>query len=480
MEQTKKPVGFGFRGTMLIIYQALGYAVYTAFTNFPSNVLSANYGGATTTTLMTLIGTPLGFVISYFIIAPNIGKIKSFKKLLLILGPIALAFSVLICIIPAQTASGTSLQWVWAVCFLFNNQLMSYWGCSFATYIIGNWFPRRKGTVMGYTTMAFPIVTGICLSFFYTVFYGTLASSGGNFTTAALVAFAPWWALGVIAWLICLIFITDYPEQCGCYRDNDPSFTKEEAMAMMMADMENRKNSVWTRSKIWPCKDYYMLSLPSGILLSCAMAFMVQIIPCLSSYGSDLDVLIVPGFVLMSSGVNAALFGLAIFALFGSWFLGVLDTKYGTKTAIFITSWVMLAAGILGMIGNIFCTVAATWLLGLFMGAASNFGLSAIVRYYRREDFQAVMAGAPPVGLIITAPISYIMAALGKIDYKWAFLLVCFYAVACIVMNRLFNEKTLADYDNKLRAAAGKPVDNVLYDRIGQEKRAIEAKKAAK
>ena len=38
----------------------------------------------------------------------------------------------------------------------------------------------------------------------------------------------------------------------------------------------------------------------------------------------------------------------------------------------------------------------------------------------------------------------------------------------------------LADYDAKLRAEAGLPVDNVLYDRVGMEERAIAAKKAAK
>ena len=76
------------------------------------------------------------------------------------------------------------------------------------------------------------------------------------------------------------------------------------------------------------------------------MGFMVQIIPVLFSFGAALDVLAVPNFVLMSSGANAVLFGLSIFACFGSWLLGVIDTKYGTKTAVFITSWIMLLAGV--------------------------------------------------------------------------------------------------------------------------------------
>ncbi len=355
---------------------------------------------------------------------------------------------------------------------------MSYGGCSFTSYIVGNWFPRRKGTVMGITTMAFPIVTGIALSLFMNVYYSTLASTGNRVLTN-FIAFAPWWALAIIGIILFSVFIKDYPEQVGCYRDNDPSFTKEEAMEMLMKELEARKKSVWKRSKIWGCLDWYLISLPAGFLLSCAMAYMVQVIPVLFSYGPALDVLAVPGFALMNSGANAVLFGLAIFALFGSWFLGVLDTKYGTRTAIFITSIVMLISGILGMIHNIICTVAATWLLGLFMGASSNFSLSCIVRYWRREDFQAVMTGAPPVGTLVSAPLPYVMAALGKISYDYAFLLISIIAVICIVMNRLFKEKRLYDYDKKLRLAAGMEADDVLYSRIGQEKRAIEAKKTA-
>ena len=52
----KKSIGFGTRGTLLIIYQMLAYAGYCAFTNFPQNVMSEYYGGTTTTTLMNLFG----------------------------------------------------------------------------------------------------------------------------------------------------------------------------------------------------------------------------------------------------------------------------------------------------------------------------------------------------------------------------------------------------------------------------------------
>lgn len=475
----KKNVGFGFRGTMVMLYQFLGYAIYTAFTNFPQNVLSANYGGSTTTTLMTLIGTGVSFVITYFIIAPNVGRVKSWKRISITVGIIAMVFSFTICLIPPATADGKSLVWLWAICFLINNTLMTYWGANFCIYIIGNWFPRRKGTVMGITTMAFPLMSGIGLNLFLAQ-YQTISANAVSPTVANLTAFAPWWIGGIIALIIGAVFVKDYPEQCGAYRDNDPTFTKEMAMEMLAKEIEARKKSVWKRAKIWKCVDWYLIHIPTTILLSVSIAFMVQIIPILYSYGSALDFLAVPGFILMKTGANSVLFILGIFAMFGSWLLGVIDTKFGTKVAILITAIMTVISGILGMLHNPACTVAACWILGLFMGASSNFGLSCVVRYWRREDFQAVSAGAPPVGTAISAVMPYAVAALGKISYDYAFLMVVILGVICIVMNRLFSEKRLAAYDNKLREEAGLEVDNVLYDRIGQEKRINAEKKAAK
>ena len=201
------------------------------------------------------------------------------------------------------------------------------------------------------------------------------------------------------------------------------------------------------------------------------MAFMVQIIPVLNGYGEALDVLILSDtFILLNSGPSTVLFGLAIFACFGSWFLGVLDTKYGTKTAVFITSIIMLVAGILGALDNVWCAVAATWLLGLFMGAASNFGLSGIVRYWRQEDFPSVYSGAPPVGTVISAAMPFIVAAIASaFTYKGAFIFVAIMAVVCIVLNRLFHPRGIIAYDNKLREAAGLPLDDVLEQRLVRE-----------
>lgn len=105
------------------------------------------------------------------------------------------------------------------------------------------------------------------------------------------------------------------------------------------------------------------------------------------------------------------------------------------------------------------------------MGASSNFGLSAIVRYWRGEDFPAVMYGAPPLGTVIGACFPFIIATLGaKFSYTAAFLFVAIMAVICIICNRLFDPRGIIAYDNKLRQAAGLPIDDVLEQRLDREK----------
>jgi predicted MFS family arabinose efflux permease len=82
----------------------------------------------------------------------------------------------------------------------------------------------------------------------------------------------------------------------------------------------------------------------------------------------------------------------------------------------------------------------------------------------------------------MNAVFPYIIAAIGAqaLGYHGTFIFVAVLGVISIVLNCLFNPKKLADYDAKLRAEAGLPVDNVLYDRVGMEERANAAKKAAK
>jgi len=448
----QKSVGFGARGTILIIYQMLAYVTYCAFTNYPQNVLSDFYGGIQHLTLLTMIAGLVVFVVQYFIIAPNIGKIKSFKTMIMIMAPINFVF------ILGIMFFGPEMGILWDISFTMVSILTQLYVTFCGGMLIGNWFPRRKGTVMGIVTMTFPIVTGILLGVFTSTVFTKIAM-GATIQQASCAAFMPFAIVTVISYIIAIFLIKDFPEQCGAFRDNDKGFTAEMANKMLMEEIELRKKSVWKRSEIWKCRDWWFMAIPAALLLSLAIAFMVQIIPVLQ------------GFPEIGDKYVIVLTFLSIAACAGSWVLGIIDTKFGTKTALIITSVLMLLAGALGATGKLVPTVIAAMLLGLFMGASSNFGLSAIVRYWRREDFPAVYAGQPPLGFIISSIAPFVVASIATAkSYSAAFLFVAIMAVVCIVLLILFNPRNIIKQDDKLREKAGLPLDGLLAAKFDEEK----------
>jgi MFS family permease len=95
--------------------------------------------------------------------------------------------------------------------------------------LVGQWFPTRKGTVMGIATLAFPIANGLLGPFAGSVFgpIGAMSAQHIPFDPNQIImkAFLPFFIVSIVGWLIGVIFIKDYPEQVGAFRDNDKSMT---------------------------------------------------------------------------------------------------------------------------------------------------------------------------------------------------------------------------------------------------------------
>ena len=94
------------------------------------------------------------------------------------------------------------------------------------------------------------------------------------------------------------------------------------------------------------------------------------------------------------------------------------------------------------------------------------------MRYWRQEDYPSVFSGAPPLSTVIGAGYPFLMATIGAhYTYRGAFTFIAVCAVIAMVCLALFNPLRLAKYDNKLRAEAGLPVDDLLEQRYYAEKR---------
>lgn len=521
MEQKHKMgIGFGFRGWLLILFQAIAYVLYQASTNYPLNILNGvfdNFAGGTPGSGQQLLSTiymvaAIVGIIIQLLLANKIGKAKSIKAICLVLGAVSLVLLFLMMVINPVTST---LPWL-IIYGVINVTSVIY--ATFAIGIlIGQWFPTRKGTVMGIATFAFPIANILVGMFAGSVFgklYGALGGAvgealgkasamgdgaslgilgpimgmieggdmGGALTaligvdpaaatdtvraaSGAVVgaaggsvfsAFLPFFIVFVVGWLIGLIFIKDYPEQCGAFRDNDKDMTPEVAKAMMEAEIENKKTTVWKLGHTLACRDFWLITIPLGCLLMFSVGTMTQSEPIIAQVGLDFQ---------------STMTLVGIFGLVGSYLLGILDTRLGTRKSVIIALCVMVIAGILGFVSspaNPGLLRAAMICLAIFMGASSNYTVSAAAQYWRREDFSSVFACVNPIANVLASSGPFVVAKLmyaGSLGYRAIFLATGIAGVVCIILAALFKPSHVKETDDKYRLAAGKPLDDALVGR---------------
>ena len=446
MNQPKKSINFGFRGWMLILFQAIAFVTYQAATNYPLNILNGlfdGFGGAPSgQQLLSMIYTVAAVIgiICQLVLSNYIGRAKSVKRIALGLGAVTLVLLLLMMLLPAPSG-------VWLLCYgLVNISSVMY--ATFAVGIlIGQWFPTRKGTVMGIATFAFPIANGLV-----SVFAGRAFAKG---YPDIFGAFLPFFIVFVLGWLIGLVFITDYPEQCGAYRDNDKSMTPEVARAMMEQEIENKKTTVWKLGHTLACRDFWFITIPMGFLLMFSVGTMTQTQDIIGQVGLDF---------------GSTMGMIMIFGLLGSYLLGLLDTKFGTKRSVLIALCIMVAAGVLGALSsreNPGLLRLALICLALFMGASSNYTVSAAAQYWRREDFSSVFAVVNPVANVLASSGPAVVAMLfhSSMGYRAIFIVTAVVAVLSIILTLMFSPAHVKEMDDRYRAAAGKPLDDALVGR---------------
>ena len=438
MEQ-KQARGFGFRGWMLIIYQAIAYITFQCFTQYPLNILADFYGGSQKVANIYSICAVVGIFVQ-IILAGVVAKMKKIKLFGTILGAVTLVLAFLVMTLPAGTG--------WDVSYAIINVVSVLYATFALGILVGQWFPTKKGIVMGIATLAFPIANGLLGPFASAVFAKGFPDIKG--------AFLPFFIVSVIGWIIGIVFIKDYPEECGAFRDNDRNMTPEVAKAIMEQEIENKRTSVWTYLHTLKCKEFWFGTICVALLLSCSIGLMSQSNAIITAY-PELNYTTVMALVM-------------IFGCIGSFVLGILDQKLGTRKAMIISTCLMIIGGILGLINNATALMIAMIFVAMFMGASSNFGVSHAAQYWRREDFSRIFTLSSPIGSAISSASPALIAALlfGATGYKGhsgAFTFVLISGVVALVVMLLHKPSHIKEMDDKYRAAAGKPLDDELVGR---------------
>ncbi|MGI6071045.1 MAG: MFS transporter [Blautia sp.] len=242
-----------------------------------------------------------------------------------------------------------------------------------------DWFPKKRGVVNGISTIGANIGTAI-LAPLMTVLL-TMAEYKTSLSVFAVAAVA----LGIFAF----VALRDNPLEAGVYPDN---VTKEvyEKEYKNLSDHEDYVSD-WTIPKMLRCKEVWLAAVVPGFITLGLLGIITQFVQRNTSLGLSNEVAI-------SAMTVAGLVG-----IIGSYAIGYIDTKLGTKKAC------MIYCGIFA-VGILFNLLASIWLpfvyvsifiVGFSLGGSTNMSLSFPASIFGVLDYPKVNGVIFPINYCI-------------------------------------------------------------------------------
>ena len=256
-----------------------------------------------------------------------------------------------------------------------------------AAYIAGNtliaqWFPKKKGAVMGYTTMGHNFASAFYVQLL-SILIGpsVLKTIGGAVIPIGIAAIV----LGVLG----MILIRNTPQERGLNPDNVSDKVYQEEY-----DTNSGDDSGWTVGKLLATKELWLAAVTTGFFQICSVGVMTQLVLRNVEIGFEQQTVLNIMTVLALGGVV------------GSWLVGVIDEKIGTKkTMIGFGVWYCIALLLNFATGM---TITPLVYVSLFMiamgiGGSANFTTSLPTSIFGRQGFDKVNAVIFPIQGAITA-----------------------------------------------------------------------------
>lgn len=232
--------------------------------------------------------------------------------------------------------------------------------------LTANWWPTKKGIVLGVTTigvMACDILWGPFMPEAFNK-YGF---------SACMIAVAI--ALAVLA-IVGAVATKGTPEEAGEYPDGD---MENAAQIQETVKALREYKSDWTLGRLLKDRGLWGISIGMGIIWLANLTYVCSIVPRLLSCGYEYSFATK---VLLVSGC---------FACIGSYLLGVLDQKAGTKKACILFGILLAVTSIIARFHAV--SLASVWISSaLFFGAngaVMNLVPSACASRFGRWDFSA-------------------------------------------------------------------------------------------
>ena len=371
-KQSMNNFGIGW-GT--ILYCLLMFFLYVGMINDGTNVLApaaAANCGVEPGTIITMNGYAGMIAVIGFIIAGQINKK---------IGP---RLTSAICLIISGVTyigcgNATSVM-LYTVCMTLCATGMMSAGYVAGGTLVANWFPKKKGIVMGYTTMGHNFAS----AFYVAIMTGLIATMGSMNKASWLPGVA-----AIILGIVGFIFMRNTPQERGINPDN----VSDEVYASEYDTAED--DSDWTTINLLKTKETWFAAIFTGLFQICSVGVMQQLVTRnIRDFG-------------MTQGAALTLMTIvALIGVFGSWIIGVIDQKIGTKkTMQFFGIWYAAALVInvlaKGQVGLLF--YLSILMIGMGIGGSANFTTSLPTSIFGRQGFDKVNSVVFPIQGFVTA-----------------------------------------------------------------------------
>lgn len=313
---------------------------------------------------------------------------------------------------------------VYAVCLVLMVTLINAFSLVLGLSICTNWFPTKKGVVMGFTTIGMNLASALISQI--------LNQLSAHFNIA--IAISIMGGVIILVGILTQLFIKETPEEAGCYPDNDPYVAEmlkqqgEQCGVSEITYLDALKNP-----KTW------IFGVAYGFFGLATVGIMSQLVGFFqTTKGYDFQ-----------AALNVVTIA-AVIGIVGSVLWGLVDQKIGTKkTSIIFGIWYCI--GILLLLSsNTAIMVAGIVMLGAGIGGNGNFPPSMAALIYGRKDFPICYSVMNTIVGVVRSLSFGVLAVLRMISDGYTLPYVVFAIIALVggLMIIFVNVVPVVDVDN--------------------------------
>ena len=313
---------------------------------------------------------------------------------------------------------------VYAVCLVLMVTLINAFSLVLGLSICTNWFPTKKGVVMGFTTIGMNLASALISQI--------LNQLSAHFNIA--IAISIMGGVIILVGILTQLFIKETPEEAGCYPDNDPYVAE-----MLKQQGEQCGDSGITYLDALKNPKTWIFGVAYGFFGLATVGIMSQLVGFFqTTKGYDFQ-----------AALNVVTIA-AVIGIVGSVLWGVVDQKIGTKkTSVLFGIWYCI--GILLLLSsNTAIMVAGIVMLGAGIGGNGNFPPSMAALIYGRKDFPICYSVMNTIVGVVRSLSFGVLAVLRMISDGYTLPYVVFAIIALVggLMIIFVNVVPVVDVDN--------------------------------